>query len=257
MNTLRSAWFCSMLLALTACAGSGGSVSDRASDNDAAVANMNLGAGYLQQGNVELAIERLRRALAQDPDLVLAHSTIAFAYDQIGSLEEAETHFRRATELNREDGAAANSYAAFLCNRGNRWAEAEPYFRRAAQDLDYTTPEVAMTNAGLCARDAGELQKAEENFRAALARNPRYADALLNMVELSYQRGDYLQTRAFMQRYVAVRPATASVLLICVNAERELNNAAGAELCATQLRNGFPGSPELQQLREQQSRNDR
>lgn len=257
MNTLRSVWLCVSLLALTACAGDGGTVGNRATDNEAAIANMNLGVGYLQQGNVELAIERLRRALAQDPELVEAHSAIAFAYDQIGSLEEAETHFRRATQIDEDDGAAANAYAAFLCNRGNRWAEAEPYFRRAAADLDYTTPEVAMTNAGICARDAGELEKAEESFRAALARNPRYADALLNMLELTYQRGEYLQARAFVQRYLAVRPATAPLLWTCFNIERELNNAAGAERCATQLRNGFQGSPELAQLEEQQRRNGR
>ena len=119
-----------MLVALAACAGTAAR-SGSASDDEAAIANMNLGAGYLRQGNVELAIERLRRALAQDPELVQAHSTIAFAYDQVGSLEEAESHYRRATELDQEDGAAANAYAAFLCNRGNRWAEAEPYFRRA------------------------------------------------------------------------------------------------------------------------------
>ena len=256
MSTLRSAWLCVTLVTLAACASSGGS-DGRASDEDAAIANMNLGAGYLRQGNVELAIERLRRALAQDPELVLAHSTIAFAYDQVGSFEEAETHFRRATELDNQDGAAANAYAAFLCNRGNRWAEAEPYFRRATQDLDYQTPEVAMTNAGVCARDAGDLQKSEEYFRAALTRNPRYPDALSNMVELSYQRADYLQTRAFTQRYLAVRPATASVLWMCYNAERALNNASAAETCATQLRSGFPGSPELAQLNEQQRGNVR
>ena len=63
---------------------------DVPSDSDAAIANMNLGAGYLRQGNTELAIERLRRALVQDPRLVDAHSTIAVAYDQIGKLEDAE-----------------------------------------------------------------------------------------------------------------------------------------------------------------------
>ena len=103
---------------------------------------MNLGAGYLRQGNTELAIERLRRALAQDPRLVEAHSTIAVAYDQIGNLEEAETHYRRATQLDPDNGGAANAYAVFLCNRQNRWADAEPYFRRAADDATYTTPEV-------------------------------------------------------------------------------------------------------------------
>jgi type IV pilus assembly protein PilF len=218
---------------------------------------MNLGAGYLQQGNTTLAIERLQRALAQDPRLVEAHTTIALAYDQINSLEDAEMHYRRATELAPSNGAAANAYAAFLCNRQNRWADAEPYFRRAAADSTYATPEVALTNAGLCARDAGQLEAAETNFRAALTRNPRYGDALLNMIELSFQRSDYLQTRAFIQRYLGARPPTAPVLLTCINVERELNNAEAADRCAAQLRAGFRGSPELAQFEEEQRRNGR
>jgi type IV pilus assembly protein PilF len=254
MNTLRTAWLCVALAALTACVSSGGSLSEPESKNDAAIANMNLGAGYLRQGNTTLAIERLQRALAQDPNLVQAHTTIALAYDQIGNLEQAENHFKRATQINPSEGSAANGYAAFLCTHGNRWAEAQPYFRRAAEDTKYGTPEVALTNAGVCAREAGELEAAEENFRAALMRNPRYADALLNMLELTYQRGEYLQARAFVQRYLDVRPATAPVLLTCVNAERALNNAAAADRCAAQLRSSFPGSPEVAQLEAQQSR---
>ena len=254
MNTLRTACLSVTLAALTACVSSGGSVSEPASENEAAVANMNLGAGYLRQGNTTLAIERLQRALAQDPNLVQAHTTIAVAYNQIGSFDDAEEHFRRATQIDQSNGAAANAYAAFLCERGNRWAEARPYFRRAADDAKYGTPEVALTNAGMCAREAGDLEAAEENFRAALARSPRYADALLNMLELTYQRGDNLQARAFSQRYLAVRPATAPVLLMCVNVERALNNAAAADRCAAQLRSGFPGSPEVAQLEAQQSR---
>jgi type IV pilus assembly protein PilF len=254
MKTLGTTCLCVTLAALTACVSSGGSVSDPAPVNEAAVANMNLGAGYLRQGNTTLAIERLQRALAQDPNLVQAHTTLGLAYNQIGSFDDAEEHLKRATEINSADGAAANAYAAFLCERGNRWADAAPYFRRAAADPKYGTPEVALTNAGLCARDAGDLAAAEENFRAALMRNPRYADALLNMLELTYQRGDNLQARAFIQRYLAVRPATAPVLLTCVNVERALNNAAAADRCAAQLRSGFPGSPELAQLEAQQSR---
>ncbi|HEX7237263.1 MAG TPA: type IV pilus biogenesis/stability protein PilW [Gammaproteobacteria bacterium] len=254
MKTFRTTCLLVTLAAVAACASSGGSVSDPASGNDAAVANMNLGAGYLRQGNTTLAIERLQRALAQNPNLVQAHTTLGLAYNQIGNFDEAEQHFKRATQINSADGAAANAYAAFLCEHGNRWADAATYFRRAANDPKYGTPEVALTNAGLCARDAGDLAAAEENFRAALMRNPRYADALLNMLELTYQRGDHLQARAFIQRYLAVRPATAPVLLTCVNVERALNNAAAADRCAAQLRSGFPGSPELAQLEAQQSR---
>ncbi|HSC14945.1 MAG TPA: type IV pilus biogenesis/stability protein PilW [Gammaproteobacteria bacterium] len=257
MKTFRTACLGVALAAVTACVTSGGSVSEPASENEAAIANMNLGAGYLRQGNTELAIERLQRALLQDPRLVQAHTTIGLAYNQIGNFEEAENHFLRATQLDPDDGAAANAYAVYLCERGNRWADARPFFRRAAADTDYGTPEVALTNAGLCARDAGDLAAAEENFRAALMRDARHADALLNMLELTSQRGDNLQARAFIQRYLDVRPATAPVLLTCVNVERALNNTAGADRCAAQLRSGFPGSPELSQLEAQQRRDGR
>jgi type IV pilus assembly protein PilF len=255
MNTLRFVAACLCAAVLAACAGSG-TVGARSSNSDAALANLNLGAGYLQQGNTTLAIERLQRALAQDPRLVRAHSTIALAYDQIGSIKEAETHYRRATELDPNNGNAANFYAVFLC-RQQRWADAAPYFRRAADDASYPTPEVALTNAGVCARDAGQADAAAESFRAALVRNPNYPDALLNMMELSFQQRNFLQTRAFVQRYLSALPPRAAVLLMCVNVERELRDAAAADRCAAQLRSGFRGSDELAQLEEQQRRDGR
>ena len=104
MSTVR--WIAvGLCVVLAGCAGSG-TVGGPESTSDAATANLNLGAGYLRQGNTTLAIERLQRALAQDPRLVRAHSTIALAYDQIGSLEDAERHYRRATELDSSDGSA-------------------------------------------------------------------------------------------------------------------------------------------------------
>jgi type IV pilus assembly protein PilF len=253
MNTLRSVCLLLVAVVLSACAGSGAAPPV----NDAAIANMNLGAGYLRQGRTDLAIERLQRALVQDPRLVEAHSTIAVAYDQAGSLENAETHYRRATQLDPDSPAAANAYAVFLCSRQNRWSDAEPYFRRAASNVNYATPEVALTNAGVCARSAGDEEGAAESFRAALARNPTYPDALLNMIELSYAAENYLQARAFVQRYLAARPPTAAVLWMCFNIERELDDAAAADRCAMQLRSGFPGSAELAQLEAQQRRNGR
>lgn len=255
MNTLRLTWL-GGLLALSACAGSSRTSSDGVSDADAAIANLNLGAGYLQQGNTALAIERLERALEQNPRLVQAHSTIAIAYGQLGNLEQAESHYRRATELAPNSGAPANAYAAFLCQQG-RWTEAEPLFRRAADDGDYTTPEVALTNAGVCARDAGANERAADNFRAALVRNPTYPDALLNLMDLSYQARNFLQTRAFVQRYLAAHPPAAPVLWICFNAERELANAEASDRCAAQLRAGFRGTPELDALENLQRGNGR
>ena len=248
MNATRLISLGAVLYLLAACASSG---NDGSSAEQAAIANMNLGAGYLQQGRYDVAIERLQRALVQNPRLVEAHTMIALAYDQIGSSADAETHYLRATQLDSSNAAAANAYAVFLC-RQNRWPDAKPYFQRAAENPTYATPDVALTNAGMCARDAGELDEAAESFRGALARNPASRDALTQMMELSYQTGNNLQARAFVQRFLAAHAPTAPVLLTCVNVERALNDQTAADRCAAQLRSGFQGSPELQQLETQQ-----
>jgi type IV pilus assembly protein PilF len=219
------------------------------SDEDAAQANLNLGSAYLRQGRADLALEKLERAIEQNPRLALAHSTIALAYDQLGDTEQAEQHYRRATQLEPQNPAAANSYAVFLC-RHDRWHEAEPYFRRAAGNPRYATPAAALTNAGVCARNAGEKDKAEQYLRAALEKAPKFPDALYNLMELSYQDGNYLQARAFLQRYRAVSPESAPLLWMCFRVEQALNNADGAEQCAAELREDFPDSAEVAQLRQ-------
>jgi len=225
-------------------------------EHEAAVANVNLAAGYINQGRPELAIERLQRAIKQDPKLADAQSMLALAYDLLGSAEDAEPHYKKATQLEPDNSAAANSYAVFLCKH-NRWSDAEPYFKRATANLKYQTPEVAYTNAGTCALSAGDRVKAGENFRAALTRNPMYADALESMLDMSYQDKNYLQARAFLSRYRDVKPATAQVLWMCFNIEDHLNNHDAANRCAAQLREGFANSAEFQQLQQYQRTNGR
>ena len=254
MNALRVTVLGVCLLVLQACVTESKSGRTVPSESEAAVANTNLGAGYLRQGKPDLAIERLQRALDQDPRNAEAHSTIALAYDQLGSVEEAEDHYKRAVQIQPQNGLSANAYAVFLC-RHNRWKDAEPYFERAADSRSYRTPEVALTNAGNCAADNGDSAKAAQYYRSALDRNKTYADALRGMMDLSYQQKNYLQTRAFVQRYLDSQPASAAVLWLCVNVERELANRAAADKCATQLRSGFPTSPEVAQLQALQQTN--
>src|SRR5690606_20377708 len=103
---------------------------------------------------------------------------------------------------------------------------------RAANNPRYATPAAALTNAGLCAKEAGEIERAEEFFRAALARNADFPDALSGLMELSYQQQNFLQARAFLQRYIDVRTPSAPVLWLCFNIEQELQDEVAAERCA-------------------------
>jgi type IV pilus assembly protein PilF len=228
------------------CVSTSASVSG-AEAEDAAIANLNLGVAYLRQGRPEIALANLQEALEFNPRLAAAHSAIAIVYEQLGEPDEAEAHYLRATQLGPDDGSAANSYAVFLC-RSDRWDEAERFFRRAADNLRYPTPAAALTNAGVCARAADDLDSAERYFREALSRNAVFPDALYYMADMTFQSKDYLASRAFTQRFLAANGGTPEVLLICVEVERALDANNAAAECAERLRTTFPNSAEVAQL---------
>ena len=219
------------------------------SDDEAAVANLNLGVGYLRQGRPELAVDILERALAFDSTLADAHSSLAVAYDQLGVPDEAEAHYLRAAELAPDNPSAANSYAVFLC-RTDRWVDAEEYFRRAADNPRYATPEAALANAGVCARAARDAATAEIYFREALSRNPIFPDALYHMTDLAYQNRNLMQARAFMQRALGSGTGNPQMYWLCFQIERDLNSVTDAQRCATQLKEQFPESAEASQIFE-------
>jgi type IV pilus assembly protein PilF len=209
---------------------------------EAARANLTLGIAYVREQSYDLAIEALQRAIRISPRLADAHSTIAIAYDRLGDGELAEEHYRLATSLESGNAVAANSYAVFLCRRG-RWSEAEPHFRRAIDNPRYPTPDVALTNAGICARNAGNEAAAEQYLREALTRNNTSADALAAMMDLAFSQGNFLRARAFLQRYLDSQPPSAQVLAMCIEIETQLGNDADADQCRDTLSERFPGAP--------------
>ena len=78
---------------------------------------------------------------------------------------------------------------------------------KAANDPVYKTPELALTNAGMCMSRAGRIDEAEKYFRQVLTRKPRYGDALLQLADLDFQRGTKQsldEASALIKRYLAV-----------------------------------------------------
>lgn len=242
------------LLGLIGCGGIGGGAPGsglgmRTSDKnrDAARIQVQLAQEYLKSGRLDVARDRLKRALEFDPYSAEAHTVSGFLHETINDGTRAELHYRRALELQPRDGGMANNYANFLCRQG-RYAESEPVFRRAISDPFYKTPEVAMANAGICAKSAGNLDQAEAYLREALARRADYGPALLPMAWVLFERGEHLRARAFMQRYEAHQTPSAEGLLLGVRIEQALGDAASAEDYRRRLLNAYPRSAEALSL---------
>lgn len=207
----------------------------------AAEINTSLGRQYLDRGQYEVALEKLKKAISADPSYAPGHTLIAVLYEQIGELELAEQHYRAAVKASPDNGDVNNNYGVFLCSVG-RNDQAERYFLQALDDPFYSTPEVAYANAGSCVLESGDLDKAERYLRQSLEYDKNFPDALLTMASLEFQTGDDLRARAFIQRYGAVATHTAESLLLGMQIETRLNDSGAAREYEALLLARFPDS---------------
>lgn len=228
---------------------------DRVSPVRAAEVNTRLGIGYLDRGQLQVAMEKLQTALEHDPAHVPAHVTLALIYERVGDDRRAERHYRLAVRYAPDDGATLNSYGAFVCQQGD-YSRAAELFEQANQDPFYGTPEVALTNAGACARRAGEFESAEEHLRRALAMDSEYPEALFHLAELYYQQDNAFLARAFLQRLEATGQVEAGTLMLGYRVETMLGNPAQANQYITMLEDRFPDSREARELRQRTQNND-
>lgn len=207
--------------------------------------NTQLGLEYAREGQWALAMDKLKLAITERDDYAPAHAALAYVYARHGDNDLAEQEYRRALSLDADDPDTQNNFGVFLCGRG-RSAEAQKLFRRAAANRNYSTPEAAWTNAGIC---PGTSQAdAEADFMRALQANPQFPEALQQMAQLSFERKQYLRARAFEQRYRKVAKPGPGMLLLSARTERALGETARADNYETQLVQQYPDSPEASQL---------
>ncbi|NKB35923.1 MAG: type IV pilus biogenesis/stability protein PilW [Gammaproteobacteria bacterium] len=239
-----------LLIFLVSCNQSGKKKSDlrpTAGTNKAAMANLNLGIEYMRIGEYEKSLEKLDRARAADPDFSGTYNAYGLLYQAIERPDDAEKSFKKALKLNPSDSNTMNNYGRFLCEI-DRSEEAEAILLRAAANPLYSTPEIAITNAGSCAFKKDRLADAERYFRQAIELNERNPTALLQMSQLSFDQKKHLSARAYLQRYLSVSRHNAASLWLGIQIENILGDKDALSSYKLSLKNNFPDSDEAQRL---------
>lgn len=213
----------------------------------AAGLNVTLGFEYLRAGRRADAVAKFEKAIEQDPDNAQAFFGLALVNDQVGDHKQAKRHFQSAAKAAPDDANIANAFGIFLCKREER-AAAEAQFMAAARNLNYQTPAVAYTNAGICAHGGKDLVKAEAHLREALKSDPNNQQALLELAAVSYDKGDALRGRAFLQRLRELGPSSPRTLLLSHRVEKALGDERAAARFADELKRQFPNSSEAIEL---------
>jgi tetratricopeptide (TPR) repeat protein len=169
-----------------------------------------------------------RAALALDPRLGLAHSTLGVALREQQRLAEAEQALLLARELAPNSAQVANNLGNVLSDLGRR-DEAEATYRAAlAGDADLVE---AHNNLGRLLRQANRLDEAEACLRQALALSPACVEAHVNL-------GNVL---ADLGRYDEAEAAYAAALARAPEHPEAIYDLGALHLVTGRLRRGWAG----------------
>jgi len=265
MSLVRCAWMLTFLAAVAGCAGTLPSGADNLPDNgassDAAVINdmgsprerarahTELAAGYYDLGNMGVALEEARIALAADGNYAPAYNVLGLVHMDLREKDAAQAYFERALQLSPNDPDANHNYGWFLCQTG-REQQAQAYFLSAVRNPLYATPQKSYTLAGSCAMRRKDEAQALDMFERALRFDPNYLPAVLSLANVRYVRGELDVARNLVTRFNRLSEPTAESLWLALRIEHRLGERSAEASLADQIRRNFAGSREYQSLQK-------
>lgn len=250
--TLRVALLFVLAFAMTGCVSSGSGNPMRTSQgrDEARDAYIQLGIGYLQQGESGRAKTPLRKALELDPDSADAHAALALVFQNEMENKLADEHYRKALS-SRNDARILNNYGSFLFEQ-KRYEEAMERFSKAAEDNLYPGRSHVFQNMGMTALKLGQREQAETYFTRALRLDSRQPGALLELALMAYEDQQYVPAKRYYDSFSSLAEQSARSLLLGIRLANIHQDRDLAASLALQLKRLYPGTPEYKQFLSEQ-----
>ena len=227
-----------MLVAGVAAAKKETTVAAHASLSEAGRVNLGLAQLSLEAGKPAQAEALARKALETDPGNGRVHALMGVIQARLQRPDKARGAFARALQLGAADGTVHNVYGSWQCESGDV-AGADQSFQTALR-LRGASRSSVYGNAGRCAMQAGDLNKARAYLREGVKLAPGDRNILLMLSEVELRLGNTLEARAFVQRSDALG-ADAATLALAAQVEDAAGDSAAAARYRQRLREEFPG----------------
>lgn len=205
--------------------------------------HIQLALSYIGQKNRDQARYHLQKATAIDSTSAGVHNGWGLLYQVEKEDALAEEHFRKALGYDREFTRARNNFGVFLYSRG-RYQEAYEQFVLAGEDLTYDRRGQVFLSIGVSAEKLGKLEEAKQSWEKAINLEPTLAAPYLELADLYFERRDYPQARAYLERHQQLAKPSARSLWLGVRLENAFGNEDGEASRALALQKLFPYSRE-------------
>ena len=200
---------------------------------------------YALRGSYPQAETTIQKALTIDPNSIDANNVAGLIYAKTNRPKLAVQHFRKALSKAPNDSSTLNNYGNFLCDAGSL-NQAEQIFLRAATHSSNTNPEIAYTNAGLCAIRIPDADKAANYFKTALDFKENNSIALYQLAQINFAKKRGVPALQRLRSYAKYAQHSPKTLRLGIEISRLLKDKETEINYFNLLQTQFPSSEEYQ-----------
>jgi type IV pilus assembly protein PilF len=218
--------------------------SDETDGQKRAKIRLELALGYLEQGQVTIALDETKQAIAADPSSADGYNLRGLIYMRMNDLGLARDSFARALALDPRDGNIFHNYGWLFCQE-SRYVESLVYFEKALSSPGYIGQAKSWLAKGICQLRMGDRPQAESSFLRSFELDAGNPITTFNLSSLLYQRGELARAQFYIRRLNGSDYANAESLWLAAKIEKRLGNNEGVAQLLERLKKRFPGSNEL------------
>lgn len=218
---------------------------------EAAQINVQLGLGYLQQGQVPRAKQKFLLAVQQNPKSATVLDAMAYFWEVTGNNTLADQYYKQAISVEPKSGRALNNYGAYLC-RTKRYNLAEEYLLAAANEPSYIDSAAAMENAGLCELMVPNVAQGEVYFKKALLQDPDRSTSCYELARIYYNQGNYKVAKQYLNGYNSTGAISPEAFWLGIEIANKTKDVAIMLKYGALLAKHFPNSKQYQLYQKMQ-----
>jgi len=192
-----------VLLCLHACVPAGQPAAEKRAQQ--ADVHYKLGVSHLQANNPTRALKELLIAVENGPKNPAIHASLAQAYQLKKAYSLAEKHYLQALNLSDNDPRYQNNLASLYLDM-QQWDKAIDYFGKAASNLLFLNPHIALTGKGYAYFKKQDYPAAIQQFDEVAVIAPRYVQAYYYQSETYQAMGEDELARNALQKAVDLAP---------------------------------------------------
>ncbi|OEY70939.1 type IV pilus biogenesis/stability protein PilW [Rheinheimera salexigens] len=189
-------------------------VASRTFDNiEAARTRISLGLNYLRRGDNSEAKYNLERARSFAPNSAEVYSALAYYYENVSEIDQAEEHYLIAIDKDPNYADAYNNYGAFLCQL-HKYEESERLLLKAISRPGYIRVAESYENLALCQLQQNNFRKTKTYLESSINHSSTRISSLVLASGLSYAMGEMAEAKNRLARIQRLGRVTARTVLL-------------------------------------------